>query len=154
MSHPAVLWAPRPDARSATRIGAYLGWLERERGLTFADYAALQGWSVEDLDGFWSSIWAFFDVESATPPGPVLAGRAMPGARWFPDARLNWAEHALRLPGRGDDEVVVVARSQTRERVTLTAAELRDAVGRARAGLRRLGVGPGDRVAGRNLCAG
>jgi acetoacetyl-CoA synthetase len=77
----------------------------------------------------------------------VLADRAMPGARWFPGATLNWAERALRLARRGDDEVVMVARSQTRDRQELTAAQLRDAVARTRAGLRRLGIGPGDRVA-------
>jgi acetoacetyl-CoA synthetase len=71
----------------------------------------------------------------------------MPGARWFPDARLNWAEHLLRLPGRADDDVVIVARSQTRDRVEVTAAGLRAAVARCRTGLRRLGVGRGDRVA-------
>jgi acetoacetyl-CoA synthetase len=71
----------------------------------------------------------------------------MPGASWFPGARLNWAEHALRLAGREASDVVVIGRSQTRERTTLTVAELRDQVARARAGLRRLGVGRGDRVA-------
>ena len=147
MPQPTVLWSPPPDARERTRIGAYLAWLERERGLRFDDYDALLRWSIEDLDGFWSSVWEHFGVRSETPPGPALAERRMPGARWFPDARLSWAEHCLRLDGRGDDDVVVVARSQNRDRVTLTAAELRDAVARARTGLARLGVGRGDRVA-------
>ena len=64
----------------------------------------------------------------------------MPGARWFPGARLNYAEHALALPGRAGSDVVVVAHSQTRGPVELTADELRDAVARCRAGLQRLGV--------------
>lgn len=144
---PAVLWEPPADARARTRIGAYLAWLEARRGLRFDAYDELYRWSVEDLEGFWASIWAYFDVRSTTDPGPVLADARMPGARWFPDARLNWAEHALRLPGRADDDVVVIGRSQTRDRSTLTARALRDAVARARAGLRRMGVGPGDRVA-------
>ena len=147
MPQPTVLWRPPPDARERTRVGAYLDWIERERGLRFDDYDALLRWSTEDLDGFWSSVWDHFGVRSEMPPGPALADRRMPGARWFPEARLNWAEHCLRLEGRGDDDVVVIARSQTRDRVTLTAAQLRDAVGRARTGLARLGVGPGDRVA-------
>jgi acetoacetyl-CoA synthetase len=147
MPTPPVLWMPPTDVRERTRIGAYLTWLERERGLSFDDYAALHRWSTEDLSGFWSSVWQHFGVRSATDPGPALAEARMPGARWFPDARLNWAEHCLRLAARRGDEVVLIGRSQTRERVALTADELREAVGRVRAGLARLGIGPGDRVA-------
>ena len=145
MPQPTVLWKPPPDVRARTRIGAYLGWLERERGLRFDDYDALLRWSIDDLDGFWSSVWEHFEV--SPDPGPALSDASMPGARWFPDARVNWAEHCLRLGRRADNDVVVVARSQTRERVTLTAAELREEVARVRTGLGRLGVGPGDRVA-------
>ena len=147
MASGSVLWTPPPDVRERSRIGAYLGWLQERRGLAFDEYDDLLQWSIDDLAGFWSSIWEHFDVRSSTDPGAVLADARMPGARWFPDARLNWAEHCLRLAQRGGDEVVVVARSQTRARLTLTADELRDAVGRARAGLAGLGVGPGDRVA-------
>jgi len=147
MPDPSVLWTPPADVRERTRIGAYLAWLERERGLAFDAYADLHRWSVTDLAGFWSSVWEHFDVLSSTDPGPVLADARMPGAQWFPGARLNWAEHCLRLAQRAGDETVIVARSQTRDRVTLSADELRDAVARVRAGLVRLGVGPGDRVA-------
>ena len=147
MPPPPVLWSPPPDSRERTRIGRYLAWLEDERGLRFDGYDALLRWSIDDLDGFWRSIWDHFDVRSDGDPGPALAEDRMPGARWFPGARLNWAERCLRLDGRADDDVVVVARSQTRDRTTLTAAELREEVARVRAGLLRLGVRHGDRVA-------
>ncbi|MBA2266584.1 MAG: acetoacetate--CoA ligase [Chloroflexi bacterium] len=147
MPDPTVLWTPPPDVRERTRIGAYLSWLQAGRGLAFGDYDALLRWSTEELEAFWTSVWEHFDVRSSSDPGPALADASMPGARWFPDARLNWAEHCLRLAQRGADDIMIVARSQTRERVTLTADELRDAVARARAGLIRLGVGKGDRVA-------
>ena len=147
MSQPPILWTPPPDVRDRARIGAYLRWLEHERGLAFDDYAALHRWSVEDLDAFWSSIWQHFGVHSSTDPGPALADATMPGARWFPDARLNWAEHCLRLTERGGGDVVLIARSQTRARIALTADQLRDSVARARTGLIRLGVKRGDRVA-------
>jgi acetoacetyl-CoA synthetase len=147
MPPPPVLWTPRPDVLERTRIGDYLRWLERERGLRFDDYDALLAWSVADVGTFWQSVWDHFDVHSTNDPGPALPEARMPGARWFPGARLNWAEHALRLAGRADDDVVVIGRSQTRDRVTLSAAELRSEVARVRAGLRRLGIGPGDRVA-------
>lgn len=142
---PGILWAPPPDVRETTEVGRYLAWLERERGLAFAGYDELQRWSVEDLDGFWSSIWEFFEVRSHAPYSAVLASDAMPGARWFPGARLNFAEHLL---GRDGDEerVAVVAHSQARGPAELTFADLREQVARARAGLLRLGVEPGDRV--------
>ena len=144
---PPVLWTPPADARATSRIGRFLDWLERERGLRFADYDAVWRWSVDDLDAFWSALVEHLGVISSTPMGPALADATMPGASWFPGARLNWAEHALRLDGRQPDDVILVARSQSRERITLTVDELRDLVARVRAGLQRLGIGPADRVA-------
>jgi acetoacetyl-CoA synthetase len=142
---PRMLWAPPPDVRETTEIGRYLAWLERERGLEFGDYDELQRWSVDDLSGFWASIWDFFEVRSSAPYSSVLASDAMPGAVWFPGARLNFAEH---LVGRDEDadHVAMVAHSQTREPVELTFAAFREQVARARAGFARLDVGPGDRV--------
>jgi acetoacetyl-CoA synthetase len=144
---PTVLWSPPEDIRERARIGAYLRWLARERGLSFDDYASLHAWSVADLDGFWGSVWDHFGVTSTEPRGVALATRQMPGAEWFPGVRLNWAEHCLRLRGRRDGDRVIVARSQSRARIERTASELRDDVARIRTGLRRLGVGRGDRVA-------
>jgi acetoacetyl-CoA synthetase len=129
-------------------MGRWLGWLAQERGLAFASYDDAWRWSVEDLGGFWSSVWDHFDVRSATAPGTPLADDAMPGARWFGGARLSYAEHALRLADRSGDEVVVVGLSQTRDRVEMRVDDLRDEVARARAGLRGLGVRSGDRVVG------
>jgi acetoacetyl-CoA synthetase len=140
-----VLWTPPADVRETTEIGRYLGWLERERGRSFATYDELWRWSVDDLSGFWGSIWDFFEVKAHAPFSTVLASDAMPGATWFPGARLNFAEH---LVGAADDveTVAVVAYSQTRDRQELTFADLRAQIARARTGLLRLGVGPGDRV--------
>jgi acetoacetyl-CoA synthetase len=140
-----VLWTPPPDARERYVVGRYLGWLERERGLSLAGYDDLWRWSVSDLEGFWSSVWEFFEVRSHAPYERVLGSREMPGAEWFPGARLNFAEHMV---GRDEDvdASAVVAYSQTRATQELTFGDLRDQVARARAGLQRLGVGPGDRV--------
>jgi acetoacetyl-CoA synthetase len=147
MADPAVLWRPPADARQQTRVGRFMDWLAGARGLQVDDYDALWRWSVDDPEGFWQAIADHFEVHFATPARRVLEHPAMPGTHWFPGASLNWAEHALRMPGRADGDVVVIARSQSRAEIRLTAAELRDAVARARAGLLRLGVRRGDRVA-------
>ncbi len=139
-----LLWTPPADARQSTEIGRYMSWLESERGRSFTGYEELWRWSVEDLEGFWSSIWDYFQIRAHTPYERVLSSRAMPGARWFEGAELNYAEH---LVGQADsDACAVVAYSQTRDPIELSFEDLRDQVGRARAGLVRLGVGRGDRV--------
>jgi acetoacetyl-CoA synthetase len=140
-----VLWSPPPDVRETTQLGRYLDWLRDERGRELAGYDELHAWSVSDLEGFWGSLWDFFGLRAQTPYERVLASREMPGARWFTGARLNYAEHMV---GADEDagRVAVVAHSQTRAPLELTFGDLREQVARARAGLRRLGVGPGDRV--------
>ncbi len=140
-----VLWRPPADLRTSTEIGRYLSWLAEHRGRDFTDYDELWRWSVEDLEGFWSSIWEFYAIRSHAPYERVLAQDSMPGAQWFPGARVNYAEHLLGTD-EDSDRVAVVAHSQTRPEFTLTFGELRDQVARARVGLQRLGVGPGDRV--------
>jgi acetoacetyl-CoA synthetase len=140
-----VLWTPPADARATTRLGRYMDFLRDERGHDFAEYEDLWRWSVEDIEGFWGSIWDFFEVRAHTPPERVLGSRTMPGAEWFPGATLNYAEHMVGLD-EDLDRVALVSRSQTRERREVTFGELRDMVSRVRAGLVRLGVEKGDRV--------
>jgi acetoacetyl-CoA synthetase len=128
-------------------MGRYVAWLAAERQRAFASYDDLWRWSVDEPGAFWRSVWDHFELLAHDRPTADLADASMPGARWFPGATLNYAEHALRLPGRASTDVVVVGRSQTRPHSELTAAQLRDAVARCRAGLVRLGVRCGDRVA-------
>jgi acetoacetyl-CoA synthetase len=137
-----LLWSP--DPATPTEIGRFVSWLSEERGHVLNGYQELWRFSVDDLDGFWSAVWDFCGVRSHTPYERVLAGHDMPGARWFPGARLNYAEHAL---GTDDGQIAIIGYSQTRDPVRLTFGELRDRVAHARTALRRLGVGPGDRVA-------
>ena len=147
MAPPRVLWSPPVDARTRTRVGHYLDWLASNRSLQFEDYQTLWRWSVDELEGFWASIAEYFDVDFDAPPRRALDSLHMPGARWFHGTRLNWAAHALRLRARNDDDIVVVAHSETRPEQQLSTSELRGAVARVRAGLVRLGLQPGDRVA-------
>ncbi len=140
-----LLWEPPDDARTTTRMGRFLTEVERSRGLDLPTYHEAWRWSVDDLESFWSEVARWFEVTFHEPPSTVLTSRDLPGAHWCPGATLNYAEHALR---RRDDEPAIIARSQTRDEVVLSFAELADQVARAAAGLRRLGVARGDRVVG------
>ncbi len=135
-----ILWEPPADAWSATAAGRFA------TAHGHATYAALHRWSVTDLDGFWSAVSDDLGVRWHDRPIAALADAVMPGATWFPGGTLNYAEHALAAASDRPDAVAVVARSQTRGPVELTWGELAAQVARCAAGLRRLGVGPGDRV--------
>lgn len=141
----AVLRMPGPDDRRESAVGQFMDWLAAERGVTVADFAQLQAWSVSDLTSFWQCVWDYFDVQSANPPSTVLGDASMPGAQWFPGATLNYAEHIFRFTD--DDRVALTARSEVRPPVDVTMGELRTQVRHARAALVQLGVRPGDVVA-------
>ena len=138
-----LLWSPSAAQQQQSRMADYLGYLERTRGLRFADYAALYAWSVSELGKFWLSIADYFGVKWCSPGAPGPTG-ALPWAHWFEGATLNYAEHALRSR---DERIAVIARNERGERRTWSRAQLADDVARARTGLRRLGVTRGDRVA-------
>ncbi len=139
-----LLWEPSAELVERSRLREFMGWLERERGLELAGYGELWQWSVDDLEGFWSAIWEFFGVRADGDPRPALAAAEMPGARWFPNTSLNYAEHVFA--GKDDDAVAILHASELRELGELTWAELRQAVAATAAGLRGLGVERGDRV--------
>lgn len=142
-----ILWRPTPAQADATRMADFLRWLQRERGLTFEDYNDLWHWSVSDLDGFWSAIWTFFDLQSDTPFTKVLADRQMPGATWFPGARLNFARQILRQADRTPDRTALIMQSETFGDAEVSWADLAARVASVAARFRAMGLGPGDRVA-------
>ncbi len=143
VSEGTVLWQPSEEQEAQANIMRYLRWLREQKGLDFGSYDDLWAWSVADLEGFWASIWDFFEVKAHRPYTRVLAERRMPRARWFEGAELNYAEHALR---RRDEHPAVVFKSEVRPLSTLTYADLYSQVAAVAAGLRRLGVRRGDRV--------
>jgi acetoacetyl-CoA synthetase len=146
---PDVLWTPDPAAAQVSAMAQFAGFVREQRraGVDELDYASLHAWSVDDLDAFWAAAAEFLGVRFHAAPYATLGSRAMPGTEWFPGATLNYAEHALTdAPGRaGDDLAVVFVREDGLQRL-VSHRELRDLVGRLRAGLVRLGVGRGDRV--------
>jgi acetoacetyl-CoA synthetase len=141
---PEKLWEPPATLRERARMTEFIEWLRSERGLELDGYDELWRWSVDDLEGFWSAIWEFFGVEADGDPVPVLNSAEMPGAEWFPNTRLNYAEHVFT--GKDDSETAILHASELRDLDRLTWGELREQVAAVAAGLRGLGVERGDRV--------
>ncbi len=133
------LWEPPEELVEGALMTKYMRSLDRG----FETYEDLRAWSVEDLEGFWASIWEHFEVEGSYEQ--VLADRSMPGAKWFTGAEVNYAEHAFR--GKPDDRVAIVHAGELRDQAEVTWGELREQVAGIAAGLRALGVERGDRVA-------
>ena len=146
-AEPRLLYGPNPGNVQNARVQGYLRWLAAERGVDLKSWKDLHAWSVRELEAFWESVWDYFEVKAHSPYERVLESREMPGARWFPGATLNYAEHCF---GRPEDarEIAVVAYSQTRAPLQISFEELHEQVRRVRVGLQELGVGRGDRVAG------
>ncbi|HET9953998.1 MAG TPA: acetoacetate--CoA ligase [Polyangiaceae bacterium] len=138
-----LLWAPSLNRVRSCRMSDYIGWLRHTRGYVFDDYPSLHAFSTQNLPCFWGSIWDYFGVRSESTVSERVRG-TMPHVQWFDGARLNYAAHAL---SRRDGRDALIFRSESEPRQVLSRSELAHAVARARAGLRRLGVGVGDRVA-------
>jgi acetoacetyl-CoA synthetase len=136
----ALLWEPTAEAVHDANITRYAEWL----GLAGRSYQDVWQWSVDAPEEFWASLWDYFRVVGKRGDGPVVSG-TMPGAKWFAGSTLNYAANALRAADA--DHLAVIFRDEAGNRRTYTYAELREEVGRVRAGLARLGVGRGDRVA-------
>ena len=144
MSDP--IWTPSPERVAASNLTRFAA-LARERfGAPPGDYAALWRWSVDEREAFWTALLEFAAVICAPGVAPVLQHRdRMPGAVWFEDTRLNFAENLL---ARDDDHAALVFCNERAARREITYRELRAEVARVAAGLREIGIGPGDRVAG------
>ena len=140
-----VLWEPSAVLVREARITAFVEAAEAATGRQLADYAALWRWSVDEPEAFWPLVASFFDIPFRTPPTRVLADATMPGARWFEGATLNYAEAILARASA--DRPALIARSERGPERSIGWDELAADVAAAAAGLRRLGVGRGDRVA-------
>src|SRR5271166_6221546 len=150
------LWNPRPEQIQNSNLARFRAWLRENRSLDFDDSQSLFQWSVGDLEAFWSAIREYFDVRFTTAPEAVLLRDPDPvNTKWFPGARLNYAEHLLRFGsstiGAEDERPARVYCAEPDipgARQILTRAELVDRVNRVATAMRRLGVQRGDRVAG------
>ncbi|MDA1307864.1 MAG: acetoacetate--CoA ligase, partial [Acidobacteria bacterium] len=138
-------WTPDPARIADANLTRFTAWLETRAGQSFQDYAALHHYSVTHRGEFWSAVWEFCGVVGDKGGRIVIDGDQMPGAGFFPDARLNVAENLLR---RDDDSLAIVAMDETGAERELTWTELRSQVAACAQQLRDAGVQRGDRVAG------
>ncbi len=139
-----ILWNPGEERVERSRLHDFLRRLPELGGPVLADYEALRVWSVEHREAFWSAWWEDAGVVGEKGAVVVEDGEAMPGARWFPQAELNFAENLLQ---REDDAPALLFRGEDGGRRELSYAELRQQVARLQGRMREWGIGPGDRVA-------
>jgi len=138
------LWQPDAERIAGTRLSAFIRFVEQRHAQSLADYTMLHRWSITQRAEFWSAVWDFCGVVGHRGPRDLLDGDRMPGAKWFPDARLNFARNLLRRRGDGD---AIVFNGEEKVSRRISQAELYLEVARLAAALREAGVGAGDRVA-------
>ena len=141
-----LLWQPSEERKASTNIAKFMTFVNERHGSSISTYDALHAYSVSAQEKFWSDIWDFCGVKAETQGERVIEdGDKMPGARYFPDSRLNYAENMLQ---RRDDKVTLVFRGEDKVRREVTARELHDDVSRMHAALAAFGLQAGDRVCG------
>ena len=141
--------APTAHVDYVPQIRLYQNWLKQNRGISFERYEDLWQWSISDLDAFWQSIWDYFDLQSPTPHTAVLAKNAMPGAVWFPGAKVNYASQVLRHvdAAHAAGFPALIAQNELGVRQEISWPELRRRIASMALHLQAQGVQPGDRVA-------
>ena len=141
-----ILWSPSPARMADSNLRRFIDCIAARRDLPTGDYAALHRWSLERPDAFWFEVAHFADVKADWAAAPVLEnGHQMPGARWFPGARLNYAENLLHYR---DDHPALIAYDERGQRRVLSYRQLCTEVARVASGLKEIGIQPGDRVVG------
>ncbi|MFW1676326.1 acetoacetate--CoA ligase [Pontibacter sp. JAM-7] len=140
------IWTPNPEQVKCSQLFQFMQQLNQTRQLSLTNYDELYDWSVAQPEAFWSAVWQHSGViASKTATQALEDPEKMPGARWFADAELNFAENLLRFR---DDHPAVIFRNETASRRTLSYRELYQQTAQLTAGLSRAGIQPGDIVAG------
>jgi acetoacetyl-CoA synthetase len=139
------LWQPSADRVAAANVTAFAAAAARRHGAQLPDYGALWRWSVDQPEAFWREMWDFGGVVGEPGKTVLVDGGRMPGARFFPEARLNFAQNLLR---RSDAAPALIFWGEDKVKRSLSWAELNAAVSRVAQALRAMGIVAGDRVAG------
>ncbi|MDT3700021.1 MAG: AMP-binding protein [Thermincola sp.] len=141
-----LLWEPSEHLKNEANITRFILQVNKKFGLQIASYSQLYKWSIESLADFWAAVWDFAEIKASRKYDSVVEDISkFPGTKWFPGARLNFAENLLRYR---DDQKAFIFKGETQKTASLTYAELYDKVARLAKSLRELGVTPRDRVAG------
>ncbi|MFV1986622.1 MAG: acetoacetate--CoA ligase [Gemmatimonadota bacterium] len=138
------LWTPAPERAAATDLAAFMAYVARTYGVDTSGYEPLWRWSVERDTEFWTAVWDYCGVIGEKGERTIVDGHLLPGARFFPDARLNFAENMLE---RRDGGLAMIARREDGLARDLTWGDVYDATSRLASALRAAGIVPGDRVA-------
>ena len=140
------IWSPSPQRVARAKLTHFMRFVRERHHAPVPDYTLLHRWSIEFPENFWRALWDFCEIRAQTRATQVLEdGNRLPGARWFVDARLNYAENLLRSD---DDRPAIIFRNERGQRREISWRELRRETARIADGLRAAGVQPGDRVAG------
>jgi acetoacetyl-CoA synthetase len=141
----AALWQPSPERIADANMTRFIRFVNERCGLHIEDYPALHEFSVNRIEDFWLALWEFCGIRASGELKPVVDDvTRMPGARWFPNVKLNFAQNLIRYK---DDRVAIVARDETDSRKSWTYAELHEQVLALAQTFKSLGLSPGDRVA-------
>src|SRR5512134_4095783 len=145
MSTPPILWQPSERATEEAQVTQFARQVIRKHRLDLNGYHDFHRWTVENPELFWNEVWDFCGVIASRKGSTVLVdGDKMPGARWYPEARLNFAENLLRRGDRGDALVFWDERGAQKR---VSYSELTSDVSRAAQALAQLGLRAGDRAA-------
>jgi acetoacetyl-CoA synthetase len=141
-----ILWQPGPERIENANVTRFRTWINDEKDLDLADYHALYDWSVANSEDFWTALIEYGDLKASTWGETVLANPTkMPGAKFFPDAKLNFAENLLK---RDDDSDALIFWGEDKVKTRISWCDLNIAVSKFSQALRAQGVGKGDRVCG------
>ena len=139
------LWSPSEEWIKKANVSRFIDYVNGKQGQKLKTFADLYQWSIESTPDFWARMWEFADIKASRGYDQVVDDlKKMPGAKWFPGARLNFAENLLRYR---DDRPAFIFKGETQKYARMTYRELYTAVARLARSLRQLGIKPGDRVA-------
>ncbi|MCP4596762.1 acetoacetate--CoA ligase [Neptuniibacter sp.] len=141
----APLWQPSPQQIKSTQMFQFMQNINQKYQQSTQSYEELHHWSVNNAAEFWNEIWDFCDLRGDKQGEIVSNANQMPGARWFPDSKINFAENLLRFR---DDHTALVFRNETDQRRSLTYKDLFAEVAQYASSMKKMGVGQGDVVAG------